>query len=349
MKTDWKDFLTDAGAEFGDGLVMHFGNPQREREVALSGLVFSDLSHLGVIAVHGRDASDFLQSQLSNDVSRIDEGSHQLAAYCTPKGRVIGLFRLFRRDDTYYLRLPTDTLETVLQRLRLFVLRADVTLEDASGNFVRIGISGKDADEELLSAAGKLPEQLHRAVHSDSLTLLRVPGIEPCYEVYAPSIEAARQLWEALNVRGAPVGMPSWRLLQILAGIPDIYAATTELFVPQMLNLQLINGLDFKKGCYPGQEIVARTQYLGKLKRRMYLGHIESATLPQPGDALYSSGDSEQAAGRIVDAQPHPDGGFSALAVIQTAAAESEPLHSGASDGPVFSLHSLPYPFEQDK
>ncbi len=349
MKTDWKDFLTDAGAEFGDGLVMHYGNPEREREVALSGLVFSDLSHLGVIAVHGRDAADFLQSQLSNDVSRIDEGSHQLAAYCTPKGRVIGLFRLFRRDDTYYLRLPADTLETVLQRLRLFVLRADVTLEDAGENFVRIGISGEDEDDELLGAAGKLPEQLHQATHTDSLTLLRVPGVEPCYEVYARSIDAARTLWEALNVRGAPVGMAAWRLLQIQAGIPDIYAATTDLFVPQMLNLQLINGLDFKKGCYPGQEIVARTQYLGKLKRRLYLGHVDGDAQPQPGDAVYSTGDSEQAAGRIVDAQPHPDGGYSALAVIQISMADAGPLYFGPGGGPDFTLRSLPYPFEQDK
>ncbi len=347
MKTDWKDLLTDAGAEFEDGLVMHYGNPERECEVTLSGLVFSDLSHLGVIAVHGKDAAGFLQSQLSNDVSRIDDGNHQLAAYCTPKGRVIGLFRLFRQDDTFYLRLPADTLEAVLQRLRLFVLRADVTLEDVSENFVRIGISGEDASDELLSAAGKLPEEPHQAVHTDNLTLLRVPGIEPCYEVYASSIEAAQKLWEALNVRGAPVGMAAWRLLQIQAGMPDIYAATTDLFVPQMLNLQLINGLDFKKGCYPGQEIVARTQYLGKLKRRMYLGHIQSDQPPQPGDSLYTPADSKQACGRIVDAQPHPDGGFSALAVLQISAADSNDVRIGASDGPVFSLHSLPYPFEQ--
>ncbi len=348
MNTDWKEFLTDAGAEFGDGLVMHYGNPERELEVCLSGLVFSDLSHLGVIAVHGKDAASFLQSQLSNDVTRIDAGSHQLAAYCTPKGRVIGLFRLFRRGDTFYLRLPADTLEVVLQRLRMFVLRAEVTLEDASENFVCIGISGEDADDELLGASGKLPQAVHQATHTDSLTLLRVPGVEHCYEVYACSIDAARELWNALNVRGAPVGMAAWRLLQIQAGIPDIYAATTDLFVPQMLNLQLINGLDFKKGCYPGQEIVARTQYLGKLKRRMYLGHIETTTQPQPGDSLYSSSNGEQAAGRIVDVQPHPDGGFSALAVIQITAAESEPLHCGAAEGPAFALRSLPYPFEPD-
>jgi folate-binding protein YgfZ len=348
MKTDWKDVLSDTGAEFGDGLVMHYGNPERESEVSLSGLVFSDLGHLGVIAVHGKDAASFLQSQLSNDVSRIDDSTHQLAAYCTPKGRVIGLFRLFRQDDTFYMRLPIDTLETVLQRLRLFVLRADVTLEDVSENFVVIGVSGEDASAEIENVTGTVPQQPHQLVHTDDLTILRIPGVEACYEVYAGSIESAREFWEALNVRGAPVGMAAWRLLQIQAGMPDIYAATTDLFVPQMLNLQLIHGLDFKKGCYPGQEIVARTQYLGKLKRRMYLGHIDSDLPVQPGADLYAAGDSEQPAGRIVDAQPHPDGGLSALAVIQISAAESESIHSGASDGPMFSLRSLPYPFEPD-
>lgn len=349
MKTDWKDVLSDTGAEFGDGMVMHYGNPERECEVSLSGLVFSDLSHLGVIAVHGRDAASFLQSQLSNDVSRIDDSTHQLAAYCTPKGRVIGLFRLFRQDDTFYMRLPIDTLEAVLQQLRLFVLRADVTLEDVSENLIGIGVSGEEASTELENAAGTVPQLPHQVVHTDDLTILCMPGIEACYEVYASSLESARKLWEALNVRGAPVGMSAWRLLQIQAGMPDIYTATTDLFVPQMLNLQLINGLDFKKGCYPGQEIVARTQYLGKLKRRMYLGHIDSDQPPQPGAALYHASDSEQPAGRIVDAQPHPDGGFSALAVVQISVIESESIHFGASDGPVFSLRSLPYPFEPDK
>ncbi len=348
MKTDWRNVLSDTGAEFEGELVMHYGNPERECEVALSGLVFSDLSHLGVIAVYGKDAASFLQSQLSNDISRIDAGTHQLAAYCTAKGRVIGLLRLFRQDDTFYMRLPIEILETVLQRLRLFVLRADVSLEDVSENFVNIGVSGEAASDEINTAAGMLPQQPDQVVHTDDLTILHTPGIEPCYEVYAGSIESAREFWEALNVRGAPVGMAAWRLLQIQAGMPDIYAATMDLFVPQMLNLQLIHGLDFKKGCYPGQEIVARTQYLGKLKRRMYLGHIDSDLPLQPGTALYLASDSEQPAGHIVDAQPHPDGGLSALAVIQINAAESGSLHSGASDGPMFSLRSLPYPLEPD-
>lgn len=347
MKIDWKDFLADSGAEFEDDRLVHFGNPEHEREVALSGLVFTDLSYQGVIAVHGADATRFLQAQLSNDISRLEDGSHsQLAAYCTPKGRMLGLMRVFRQGDSYYLRMPLDTLEAVLQRLRMYVLRAAVTLEDASDNFLRIGISGAAAAAELQAAAGGLPQGVDEVVHRGDLSILQVAGVQPRYEVYACALAAARSLWDALNVRGAPVGEPAWRLLEILAGLPAVFAPTTELFVPQMANLQLVNGVSFKKGCYPGQEIVARMQYLGTLKRRMYLGRIDTDTPVAPGDALFSGTDSEQAVGRIVDAQPHPDGGQAALAVLQITAATAADICLGAADGPRFALQALPYAVE---
>jgi len=346
MKTDWKTFLADSGAEFDTDRVAHFGNPELEREVALSGLVFADLSYQGVIAVHGADAGSFLQAQLSNDVRQLDDDSRsQLDAYCTPKGRMLGLMRVFRRGETYYLRLPMDTLEGVLQRLRMYVLRAAVTLEDATDNFIRIGVSGAVAADELLAAAGGLPDGVDQAVHIGDLTILQVPGVQPRYEVYAYSLAAARSLWDALNVRGAPVGEPAWRLLEILAGLPAVFAPTAELFVPQMANLERVNGVSFKKGCYPGQEIVARMQYLGTLKRRMYLGRIDTDASVSPGDALYSAADSEQPVGRIVDAQPHPDGGVAALAILQIKSAEVADACLAAPGGPPFVLQLLPYSF----
>jgi len=345
MKTEWKTFLTDAGAEFEAEAdrVAHFGNPVREQRVTLSGLVFADLEYLGVIAVHGRDAGDFLQSQFSNDISRLDEHSSQLDAYCTPKGRILGLMRVFRQGDTWYLRLPADSMEAVIQRLRMFVMRAEVTFEDVSENFLRIGISGEAAGEMLGTA--DIPAEPDQVTHNRDLTILRVPGIPSRFEVYAHSLDAARSLWDTLNVQGAPVGESAWRLLEIQAGLPSIFAATAELFVPQMTNLQLVNGVSFKKGCYPGQEIVARMQYLGTLKRRMYLGKIESDQIASPGDPLFPASGNEQAIGRIVDAQPHPDGGQSALAVLQIASADTNDAHLGSAAGPAFELQPLPYPF----
>ena len=346
MKIEWKTFLADAGAEFAADHVAHFGNPEQEREVALSGLVFSDLSHLGVIAVYGDDAEAFLQSQFSNDIRLVTGSSSQLSAYCTPKGRMLGLMRVFRLGETYYLRLPQDTIEAVLQRLRMYVLRADVTLEDASENFVRIGISGEAAADELGTVMAKLPAEPDQIVHAGDISLLRVPGVRPRFEAYISSLENAGKLWDSLNVRGAPVGESAWRLLEILAGLPSIFAASSELFVPQMVNLQLVNGVSFKKGCYPGQEIVARMQYLGTLKRRMYLGRIDTDQPASPGDSLFTGTDSEQAIGRVVDAQLHPDGGQALLAVLQIKIAEAGDMHLGSSTGPLMVLEDLPYPFE---
>ncbi len=345
MKAEWKVFLENAGAEFDGEKVTHFGNPGQEQEVALSGLVFADLDYMGVIAVHGSDAGTFLQSQLSNDIRMLDTGGSQLSAFCTPKGRMLGLMRVFRADDGYYLRLPGDTLEAVLQRLRRYVLRASVTLEDASDNFLRIGISGADADDELRSAAGICPDTVNGVARSGPLTVIRVPGTEPRFEVYATSLKAAQSLWDAFNVRGAPVGESAWRLLEIRAGLPVVFAANAEQFVPQMANLQLVDGVSFKKGCYPGQEIVARMQYLGSLKRRMYLGLITHDGLIAPGDELFSGSDGEQAVGRIIDARPHPDGGQLALAVLQIQAAEAADVFLGRPDGPAFAIQTLPYRF----
>jgi tRNA-modifying protein YgfZ len=346
MKNLWKDFLgDDAGAEFADDIAVHYGNPERELEIAVTGLVFADLGHLGVISVHGRDTAEYLQGQFSNDVREVDEDHSQLSAYCTPKGRILGLFRLFRRGDTYYLRLPLDTLDAVLERLRRYVLRAEVTLEDATDNFIRIGVTGKEAAVELSTVIANLPEQAGAAVTTRDLSVLRVPGVHPRFEVYALSYDAARSVWDTLNVRGAPVGLAAWQLTEIQAGLPNVFASTAELFLPQMLNLQLIDGVNFRKGCYPGQEIVARTQYLGALKRRMYTGRIAADTPPLPADALYTPEDSVQAAGQLVDARPHPDGGYAALAVLQISAAETGNLHLGSSDGPAFTLEALPYPF----
>jgi folate-binding protein YgfZ len=346
MKADWKNFLVDAGAEMDGDSVRDFGNPVREARAALGGTVFANLGFMGVIAVHGADAGSFLQSQLSNDIAGVDEGASQLSAFCTPKGRTLGLMRLFHSGDTYYLRLPLDSLEPVLQRLRMYVLRADVTLEDATENFLRIGISGEQASAQLAGAGLEVPDAIDAVTRAADSTVIRVPGSTPRFELYLTSLESAKAIWNAVNVHAAPVGEPVWRLLDILAGIPNIFAATAELFVPQMINLQLINGVNFRKGCYPGQEIVARMQYLGTLKRRMYLGQIERDEAAAPGDALFTADDSEQAAGRIVDSQPHPDGGQLALAVLQISAVESGGLHLDSAAGAAFSLLPLPYPFE---
>lgn len=344
MQAEWKAFLMGNGAEFdGADCVISYGNPQAELSVALTGTVFADLSQRGLLAVRGKDAEAFLQGQFTNDVLHLDAGHSQLNGYCSAKGRLLANFRLWRAaDEGFLLSMPRGMLEPVTKRLQMFVLRSAVTFEDVSDRWVRLGVSGPGAADELGAMISALPAEPDALTRSGEFTVLRLPGVHPRFEVHGP-LAAMRKLWEVLNVRGAPVGTAAWELLEILAGIPAILPETVDAFVPQMVNYQLIGGVNFKKGCYPGQEVVARMQYLGKLKRQMYLARIDTPDAPRPGDDVYSPDDPEQSAGKIVNAQPHPDGGYQVLAVVQIASREGGTVHLGSVSGPVLEFAELPY------
>ncbi|MCG5499786.1 YgfZ/GcvT domain-containing protein [Ectothiorhodospira lacustris] len=344
MKPEWKAFLLDAGAEMDNDRVSHFGNPERERSVAVTGDVICDLSHQGLISAHGEEAAAFLQGQFTCDVGEVNAERSRLGAWCTAKGRMVCTFRLFSRADALYLRLPREQVEAVLKRLSMYVLRAKLTLEDAGGAFIPIGLSGPHAETLLKDALGKdIPAEVDAGIRHEGITVIRTPGHHPRFELYG-DLESMQRLWQALNVHCAPVGAAQWALMDILAGVPTLYPAAAEAFVPQMTNLQLLGGVSFKKGCYPGQEVVARMQYLGKLKRRMYLIHLPVETLPRPGDTLFDATQpSDQPAGIIVDAQHHPDGGVSALAVMQVASAEAGEPRLEGPDGAPARMEVLPY------
>jgi folate-binding protein YgfZ len=347
MINEWKQFLQQAGAEFDASGVVNFGNPRRELSMAITGGVFADLSHYGLIAAHGEDAGEFLQGQLTNDVRKVDEQHSQLSGLCNAKGRLLASFRLLRHGDSYYLSLPDELLEAVISRLRMYVLRSRVTLEEAGDTFVHLGLSGEDPQAVLEAFAGALPQEVGEVTAHDNLVVIRIPGVHPSFEVFTTT-DRAIALWGKLNVRSAPVGAEAWRLLDIQAGVPIIGPQTQEAFVPQMVNLQLIDGVSFKKGCYTGQEIVARMQYLGKLKRRMYRARVDADTPPQAGDPLFCASDTKQGCGQLLSVAAHPDGYYAVLAVVQISQAESgEAIHLGDSSGPPLKLEALPYPFPE--
>ena len=346
MKLEWKEFLQNAGAEFNEDCVASFGNPERERRIAHTGELFCDLSHFGIIAAYGEDATEFLQAQFTNDISQVDETHTQLSALCSPKGRMLCSFRIFRREQTYYLVLPYELLEAALSRLRMFVLRSRVTLEDASDALIGIGASGNKMVEQLANISGSLPQNVDDAIEFKDYTIIRVAGLTPRYEIYG-LLEAMKKLWQALDVHATPVGADVWELLNIQAGIPVITAASIDAYVPQMANLHLVNGVSFTKGCYPGQEIVARMHYLGKLKRRMYRIGFDAREKPATGTPLVTESSTEsQDIGTILSAQQSPDGKYEALAVIQTQDAENSKLKLGDASGPDVSVLELPYAFE---
>jgi folate-binding protein YgfZ len=347
MDPDWKRFLLDAGAEFGDPGVVSFGNPDLESRVATTGDVFCDLSHQGLIAARGADAAAFLHAQLSNDVAGLGPEASRLAAYCDPKGRMLAVLRIFRRDEAFYLRLPRTLVEPIIERLSKFVLRSRVTLADAGEALTGVGVNGPRAREHIAAILGEAPATVDTVLQRDAVTLIRVPGLHPRFEAYGP-VDEMRRLWEALNVHAAPVGTPAWTLLEVLAGLPTVYPETVGRFVPQMANLQLVGGVSFRKGCYPGQEVVARMQYLGTLKRHMVLAHAQTDIPPRPGDPLHAPESGQgQDVGAVVDAAPAPDGGYLLLAVVRIASAASDtlPLRLWDENGPTLALQPLPYPF----
>lgn len=346
MKQEWLEFLEQAGAEIDSNRVSHFGNPTRELRVLHTGLVIADLSHLGLISAYGDDASSFLQGQLTNDIHQVDPEHSQLSAYCTPKGRILSNFRIFQRQQTCYLRLPQEQLESTLKRLQMFILMSKVTMEDSTDALVHIGVSGPDADQHLQSLIPQIPDELDGVSQFEGYTVIKLSGPHPRYEIYG-ELEAMKKLWQQLDVHAAPVGADAWSMLDILAAIPTVYPETAEAFVPQMINMQVINGVSFKKGCYTGQEVVARMQYLGKLKRHMYRVHIDTHDPVKPGAALYVAGStSGQGPGTIVEAKLMPDDGYEGLAVINISDAETGNLKLIDENGPSITIKELPYSLE---
>lgn len=342
MNNEWHAVLTAAGAAIEDDTVRHFGSPAAEIAATADGTVLCDLSFLALIRASGEDAEKFLQGQLSNDIHKVDAAHSQLSAYNTPKGRMLAIFRVFRDADALLLQLPAALLDTTLKRLRMYVMRDRVRLEAVGDDLIRVGLSGPAAETLLRDALGDPPVEINGCARYGERTVLRLPGPFPRFEIVG-ALAPMRALWESLRVAARPVGAPCWAWLDIQAGVPSVHPATVDEFVPQTANLDLVEGISFTKGCYPGQEIVARVHYLGKLKQRMIRAHVEAHTAPAPGDPVYAADPAGQAVGRVVDAQPSPRGGYDLLAVAPRAALESAVLRLSDPGGPPLTVHALPY------
>ncbi len=342
MNPNWATHLTRHGAGIADD--GRATPPADAASTDTADCTRCDLSHLGLIGVSGADAEPFLQGQLTNDVCAVTTGSAQLAGWCSPKGRLLALFRVLRSPEGLWLQLPRERLPEVLKRLRMYVLRSKVILDDLSDGPVPVGLAGPGAAAVLARLGLPVPNPDHGQAAADGVTLIGVPGPVSRYLLLGDS---ARQqsLWDALAPSCAWADAHTWTLGDIRAGLPTVYTSTADAFVPQMVNLDLLGGVSFTKGCYTGQEVVARMQYLGRLKRRMYVGALESGAAPRPGDPLWSpASTSEQGAGTIVEAAPAGPGRFAVLAVVETAAADGDGVRLGDGGSPL-RLEPPPYGF----
>lgn len=328
MNPNWRSFLESTEAVFaGDSPeVQSFGDAAGELLAAGRQTVIVPLTHLALIEASGEEARSFLHSQFTSDVNHLQEGQAQHAGWCSAKGRMQASFVLWRAGDSYRLQLAADLLEATLKRLQMFVLRAKVKLS-AQGDLVLLGLAGEQAAEALTDAGLPAPVAPMDTVAADGCSVLRLDAGR--FVVIAPAA-AAPDLWQKLTIKARPAGTPAWRWLDVQAAFPLVTLATKEEFVPQMADFEKIGGVSFHKGCYPGQEIVARTQYLGKVKRHLY--RLNSRVALQAGDDLYSPDNLDQASGKVMSAAPAPDGGFVALAVVQSNFAAN--LHLGSREGP---------------
>jgi len=341
MNPDWQNFLTQHGAVVGAGAVQSFGDVAAELCATAQATVLCDLSQFGTLRVSGEEAQAFLQNLLSNDIREVSAARAQFSSFNSPKGRMLASMLIWRNGDGYLLQLPRVLCEPMRKKLGMYVLRAKVKISDASDEIVSLGLSGTDAQEILGKQFGELPQLPLGFIDTEQAGVLKLSDTR--FQI-STAAQYASTLWQSLSQHAQPAGSACWDWLSIRAGIPVILPQTQEQFVPQMANFELIGGVSFKKGCYPGQEIVARMQYLGKLKRRMYLAHLDSSEAPQPGDELFSADMEGQTSGMIANVSAAPGGGYDALVVVQAASRESQTMHWKSPQGEALQFLPLPYP-----
>jgi folate-binding protein YgfZ len=313
---------------------------------------FTLLSHWGLILVEGPDAATLLQNQLSNSVlsmkrtglGQIAHGSDavRLAGYCSPKGRLLasawlGLFpESTDAEDRFALFISKDIAASIAKRLSMYVLRSKVKVVDASNDWEVFGVYEADQEQGTLNAP------------NDSLAL-RMPDVLIGDTSFQRMLIAQKKS-ESIESIAGQAELARWNSLEVLSAIPRIVLATQEQFVPQMINFESVLGVDFKKGCYPGQEIVARSQYRGVVKRRLQLAHTASSILAldlaKPGVELFHEGDATQPCGMVVLSAPNPSNldHIDFQVECKLDALEAGEIHLGKSDGPVLKIDSLPYP-----
>ena len=343
---NWTDTLTSLGARFHideAAQVEDFGRPLAAAELA-DGFV-APVTDLGIIAVEGDDAASFLHNQLTNDVEHLGRNEARLAGYCTPKGRLQATFLYWRDAEAVFLQLPRAIQPPLQKRLAMFVLRAKAKLRDATAEapFAAVlGLGGAKAETALRRHVAELPAAPYGKVDGPLGTVIRLADVfgAPRY-LWLTTAETATAALPGLAGELALGGNQAWQLAAIHAGVPQITAATQEQFVPQMVNLELLGGVNFKKGCYPGQEIVARSQYLGKLKRRTALATVANPAA-RAGDEVFSMADPGQPCGMVVNAAENGLGGADLLVEMKLDALGEDVRH-GAADGPALSFQHMPY------
>jgi tRNA-modifying protein YgfZ len=337
MQIDWPPLLAQFGARLdarGDVVFEHA--PQSFAAVART-LTITPLALYGVLEAHGPDSTKFLQGQLTCDVQAVGPTRSTPGAYCTQKGRMLSSFQLLQREDDHlWLRMRADLIANTAATLGKYSVFSKVKLAPRT-DIIGFGVHGPDAAALLLELCGSVPEGLDATLSVGDTLLLR--RADDWFECWLPA-SAAADFWHRAAPRAAPAGTAYWRWLVLRSGFGEVSAATAELFIPQMLNYHLNGAVNFQKGCYTGQEIVARTHYRGQVKRHVQLVHCDAAEAPQPGTEVW--GAAGNAIGNVVDSARADDRYCELLAVIADSEGSAGQLRL---DEGVATLTPLPLPY----
>lgn len=324
MNPDWQDFLQQQGARFAHDQIVRFGDASPRVATQENTPILADLSGSeGLIEVTGPERHKFLQGQLSTDLRQLTPELSQFSSWNNAKGRVVTTLRVFEHGEGVILALPQALCTPVTTRLRLFVLRAKVQLSEVSDQLARFGITGDEAPH-LLAACGCAPPQTVNSVtQCDGIQLIRLHGTAPRIAIHGePSLLKA--LWTKLEQQSArPVGSDHWTLLRILAGEPHIHPATSGHFVAQTLGLEELGAVHFNKGCYLGQEVIARTHYRGAVKRHLHRGSCDTKESVLPAMEIQDPA-RQLTVGEVVEACRDTTGIWHLLAVLQDAAGTTQ-------------------------
>lgn len=354
MNAQWKTFLSEQGAQFDElDNVITFGEPELERVLVKHGPVITSLANQALVQVKGDDAKAFLQAQLTNDIEEVSNKQAQLSAWCDPKGNVLATFVVFMYQRDYYLSFDASLKDAILKRLQMFILRSKVELVDRTAELVQVGFGGSFGDLDLQRAfdakvketweCGMLPKEGVRKIKA-----IKIPGPYHRYLLVGPEAEM-ETAWNTLLINGDKTNQYDWHLMDIAAGVPVVTAPVSGRFVAQMLNLDKLNAINFKKGCFPGQEIIARLHFRATVPKRMLKLHTDANIAPQPTDTLEVHDENgKRIEFEVLYSRPDPIQGVMIQAVgnLKTLANAQGALT--LESGETVTIEPLPYPVLED-
>lgn len=342
MNIEQQSFLSAIGASLGKDGHSHFDSG--DTTASLLDNFITVIPYYGLLAISGPETAKFLQGQTTCDLEKVSNSQSVAGAYCTPKGRMLSSFHIARQDEEHYLlRMQRDIVNTTRDTLAKYIVFSKAEQESACEHYRLFGLYGEQARAAIEKTFGQVPDGKWATVNIDQQLVIQLDDEGLLFECWVPN-QLSEPCWQSLSQCLTPAGSQQWALLSIQRGEAEVCATTADQFIPQMLNFQVTGAVSFTKGCYTGQEVVARMEYRGKLKRRMYRARLAGTSI-QPGDAVYTDG-NEQSSGNVVNVVSMDNNSTEILAVLTNKDVTENPVFRLKDNRAALELLPLPYTVE---